>query len=41
MDATAFALCMREKMPIIVFNIDKLEKMGDILKGKNIGTLVS
>jgi uridylate kinase len=41
MDATAFALCMREKMPIIVFNIEKLEKMGDILKGKNIGTLVS
>ena len=41
MDATAFALCQQHKVPIIVFNINKLNKMKDILKGKKIGTLVS
>ncbi len=41
MDATAFALCKRQNMPVVVFNIKHLEKMGDILKGKEIGTLVS
>lgn len=41
MDATAFALCMREKMPIIVFNIKNLKDLDKILEGKQIGTLVS
>lgn len=41
MDATAFALCQKHKMPIIIFNINKLDRMEEILKGKNIGTLVS
>lgn len=41
MDATAFALCMREKMPIIIFNIKNLKSLEEILEGKQIGTLVS
>lgn len=41
MDATAFALCQKHKMPIIVFNIKDLSRFGAILKGKKIGTLVS
>jgi len=40
MDATAFALCMREKMPIIIFNIKNLKNLDKILEGKQIGTLV-
>ena len=41
MDATAFALCQKHNMPIIVFNIEKLGELEKILKGENIGTLVS
>jgi uridylate kinase len=41
MDMTAFALCQKHKMPIIVFNIKKLKELDKILRGKNIGTLVS
>jgi len=40
MDATAFALCQKHKMPIIVFNINKLEQLEKILQGEKIGTLV-
>lgn len=41
MDATAFALCMRHKMPIVVFNINQLTSLDKILKGSDIGTLIS
>lgn len=41
MDTTAFALCQKQKMPIIVFNIEKLNSLDTILKGEEIGTLVS
>lgn len=41
MDVTAFALCQKHKMPIIVFNVEKLKDMDELLKGKNFGTLVS
>lgn len=41
MDATAFALCQKHKMPIIVFNINDLDNLEKILRGQNIGTLVS
>lgn len=41
MDTTAFALCKKQKMPIIVFNIKKLGSIGKILKGEKFGTLVS
>ena len=41
MDATAFALCQKHKMPIIVFNVEKLKDMDKLLRGKKFGTLVS
>ncbi len=41
MDATAFAMCQKQKMPIIVFNIKNLDNLEKILKGQVIGTLVS
>lgn len=41
MDATAFALCKRQKIPIVVFNIEKLDDIDQILEGHNFGTLVS
>lgn len=41
MDATAFAMCQKHNMPIIVFNINDLGNLEKILEGKNIGTLVS
>ncbi|MFA5933397.1 MAG: UMP kinase [Microgenomates group bacterium] len=41
MDATAFALCKRQKIPIVVFNIDKLDDIDNILNGHNFGTLVT
>ncbi|HKC04526.1 MAG TPA: UMP kinase, partial [Patescibacteria group bacterium] len=39
--ATAFALCQKHKMPIIVFNINKLSSLHSILQGEITGTLVS
>lgn len=41
MDATAFAMCRNHRMPVVVFNVNKLEKIDLIMKGKNLGTLVS
>ncbi|MFA6007465.1 MAG: UMP kinase [Candidatus Shapirobacteria bacterium] len=41
MDATAFALCQHEKIPIIVFDADKLENIEKILLGEKIGTLIT
>ena len=41
MDATAFAMCQKHKMPIVVFNINSLMNLEKILQGKQLGTLVS
>lgn len=41
MDTTAFALCQKQKVPIVVFNIDRLNDIDQILEGHNFGTLVS
>lgn len=41
MDATAFALCKRQKIPIVVFNINKLIDIDKILTGHSFGTLVT
>jgi len=41
MDNTAFALCQREKIPVIVFNIKNLENIEKIISGEKIGTLVT
>lgn len=40
MDLTAFTLCKENKLPIIVFNINKKGNLKNILKNKKIGTLV-
>jgi uridylate kinase len=41
MDLTAFALCLDNKKPIIVFNIKNLKDVSKALKGEKFGTLVS
>lgn len=40
MDDTAFAVCKRQKIPIIVFKVDDLDNIEKILKGQKIGTLI-
>jgi uridylate kinase len=40
-DATAFSLCMDNKMPIIVFNLLTEGNIGRAVRGERIGTLVS
>jgi uridylate kinase len=41
MDATALTLCMENKLPIYVFNVDDERNIGRILAGEKVGTLVS
>ena len=41
MDMTAFTLCQENKLPIIIFNINKPENLKRILLGEPVGTLVS
>ena len=41
MDSTAFSLCMDNKIPIIVFDMNKPSNFRDIVLGKKVGTLVS
>jgi uridylate kinase len=41
MDLTAFALCKENKMPIIVFDMNIEGNLQKVVKGENIGTLVS
>ncbi len=40
MDNTAFALCQRAKIPIIVFNLQDLDNIEKIVYGEDVGTLV-
>lgn len=40
MDMTAFALCMEQKIPILIFNAHKENALVDILSGKKVGSLV-
>lgn len=40
MDLTAFTLCNENKLPIIVFNINKPGNLENIILGKDVGTLV-
>ena len=40
-DATAFALCMENKMPMIVFGAEEQGAIARIVAGEKIGTLVS
>jgi uridylate kinase len=41
MDMTAFTLCMENKLPIIVFDINKPGNLLQVVKGRRVGTLVS
>jgi uridylate kinase len=41
MDATALTLCMENKLPIHVFNVDDVQNIVRILNGERVGTLVS
>ena len=40
MDLTATTLCRDNKLPIIVFNMDKVGNLVKVMQGENIGTLV-
>lgn len=40
MDATAVSLCMDNKLPIVVFNLNKEGNIKKVILGKNIGTIV-
>ncbi len=40
MDMTAFTLCQENKLPIIVFDMNKPGNLMKIVKGENVGTLV-
>jgi uridylate kinase len=41
MDSTAFSLCMDNKIPIVVFDMNKPKNFTDIVLGKKVGTMVS
>ncbi len=41
MDSTAFSLCMDNKIPIVVFDMNKKGILRDIICGNNPGTLVT
>ena len=41
MDMTAFTLCMENKLPIIVFDMNKPGNLLNLVAGKKVGTLVS
>ncbi len=40
MDAAAASLCRENKMPVLVFNLDRPDNIYDAVMGKNIGTIV-
>jgi len=40
MDLTAFTLCMENKLPIVVFDMNEKGNLLEIIKGNNVGTLV-
>jgi uridylate kinase len=41
MDSTAFSLCMDNKIPIIIFDMNKPSNIRDAVLGRKVGTLVS
>ena len=41
MDMTAFTLCKENNLPIIVFDMNKAENLVKLVKGEEIGTLVT
>jgi uridylate kinase len=41
MDMTAFTLCKENALPIIVFDMNKTGNLLRIVKGEEVGTLIS
>lgn len=41
MDMTAFTLCKENKLPIVVFDINKKQNLYKMLQGESVGTLVN
>ena len=41
MDATALTLCMENKLPLHVFNMDTAGNIGRIVSGERVGTVIS
>jgi len=41
MDMTAFTLCMENKLPIIVFDMNKKGNLLKVVQGEDAGTLIS
>ena len=41
MDMTAFTLCQENQLPIVVFDMNKTDNLVNLLKGVEVGTLVS
>ena len=41
MDMTAFTLCQENKLPIIVFDMNKAGNLGKVVQGDEVGTLVT
>lgn len=41
MDMTAFTMCKENKLPILVFDMNKKGNLSKVVKGENIGTIVS
>jgi uridylate kinase len=41
MDMTAFTLCMENKLPIIVFDINKTGNLKKVVEGEEVGTIVT
>jgi uridylate kinase len=40
MDMTAFTLCNENKLPIIVFDMNKKDNLLKVIQGESVGTLV-
>ena len=41
MDMTSFTMCKENNMPIIVFNMNKEGELNRVLRGENVGTVIS
>jgi len=41
MDSTAFSLCMDNKIPIVVFDMNKPSNFTDVILGRPVGTMVT
>jgi uridylate kinase len=41
MDSTALSLCMDNRLPIVVFDLQNPENLERIVRGEEVGTLIS